>query len=85
MKYFFIEMTDTFGGEANYSWVKRYKVKATTMRGAVNKIAQHCGAGWRKVMDTGDMQRFDSALGGVCFFIELFDVDSHCLTNFVEI
>jgi hypothetical protein len=29
-----IEVTDTFGGEANYCWVSRYTVKAKSIRGA---------------------------------------------------
>jgi hypothetical protein len=29
MNYYFIEVTDTFGGEANYSWVNKYCVEAT--------------------------------------------------------
>jgi hypothetical protein len=27
----YIELTDTFGGEANYSWVKRYEFDAAEM------------------------------------------------------
>jgi hypothetical protein len=29
MAYYFIEVTDTFGGEANYSWVRKYCIEAT--------------------------------------------------------
>lgn len=32
------EMTDTFGGEANYSWVQRVEVKATNEANAIRKI-----------------------------------------------
>lgn len=42
-----IEITDTFGGEANYSWVRRYFVAANSERGAVQIIARVHGAGWR--------------------------------------
>ncbi len=28
--HYFIEMTDTFGGEANYCWVHRFIVSAST-------------------------------------------------------
>lgn len=85
MKQFFIEMTDTFGGEANYSWVRRYKVNASTMRGAVNKFSREVGSGWRNVMDCGDFQRYDSTTGCTCYFIEFFDEDKHGSLNFVEI
>jgi hypothetical protein len=32
------EYTDTFGGEANYSWVKRGRVESETEAGAVRKV-----------------------------------------------
>jgi len=37
---FFVEITDTFGGEANYSWVKRFIVRASTFRGAISKVSK---------------------------------------------
>ena len=40
-----IEITDTFGGEANYSWIRRYEIAANTMRGAMQKLAKQYGAG----------------------------------------
>lgn len=32
------EITDTFGGEANYCWVKRGELAARTRLGAVRKV-----------------------------------------------
>ena len=29
---YFVEVTDTFGGEVNYSWVRRYLVRAKSIR-----------------------------------------------------
>lgn len=40
---FFVEVTDTFAGEANYTWVRRYSVSASSRRGAVIKVSRHCG------------------------------------------
>lgn len=40
---FYFELTDTFGGEANYSWVHRFKVVSPTLRGALNKLSRHTG------------------------------------------
>lgn len=31
---YFVEVTDTFGGEANYCWVRRYKVSASSKLGS---------------------------------------------------
>ncbi len=74
---FFIEITDTFAGEANYSWVTRHKVSATTERGAMRKIGRESGLSWRCVADYGDSQRWDSESGATCAFVELFDADRH--------
>lgn len=77
MNTFFVEVTDTFGGEANYSWVTRHKVTAKTMRGAMIKVNRDCGLGFRKVGDYGDLRRYDSATGATCAFIELWDSAAH--------
>lgn len=44
---FYIEVTDQFGGEANYSWVTRHVIKANTERGAVNKFSSLSGMSWK--------------------------------------
>jgi hypothetical protein len=38
-----IEVTDTFGGEANYCWVRRSTTNATTRRGIVRAIKAEMG------------------------------------------
>lgn len=70
MQKFKIEITDTFGGEANYSWVTRYDIGAKSMRGAIQKLARLTGMHWRKVGDYGDLRRYDSMSGATCAFIE---------------
>ncbi len=70
MTTFRIEITDTFGGEANYSWVKRYTYDAKNFRGAIQKLARDHGAGWRQVWNTGDQARYDLTGTCVCLFIE---------------
>ena len=67
---FDIEVTDTFGGEANYSWVTRHTVTAKSRLGAVQKFSRVSGIQWRKVSDYGDTARYDSKSGATCFFIE---------------
>ncbi len=37
------ELTDTFSGEANYSWVKEGKVSAKTSKGIVRLIKKELG------------------------------------------
>lgn len=65
------EYTDTFGGEANYSWVRRGKVTAKNFAHAIRKVKQELGILWRtrKVMDTGDMARYDLVNCCQCIFI----------------
>ena len=75
MNFYFVEITDTFAGEANYSWVKRLKVRANTMRGAVNKVSRDSGTAWSCTGNYGDMMRYDSQYGATCFFIELWHDD----------
>jgi hypothetical protein len=64
-----IEITDTFGGEANYSWVRRETVTAKNMLGAVNKIARSYGSGWRKDWDASDTSRYNLKGACICMFV----------------
>jgi len=68
--YFFIEVTDTFGGDANYSWVTYHVIKGNTERGAINRFSRLSGMHWHRTMDTGSMKRYDSESGATCYFIE---------------
>lgn len=77
MQTFFVEITDTFGGEANYSWVTRHKVKASTVRGAICKLARDSGLHWRRESDYGDCVRYDSASGATCAFVSDWDDERH--------
>lgn len=70
MHTFKIEITDTFGGEANYSWVRRYEYRARSFRGAMCKLAREYGAGWRLENNYGDMARYNLQGACVCAFVE---------------
>lgn len=74
---FFIELTDTFGGEANFSWVRRYSVSASSFRGAVTKLAREFGAGWKLDYHAGDFARYNLKNACICCFVYYFDVDAH--------
>lgn len=71
---FSVEFTDTFGGEANYAWVKRFEVESETMRGAIvlaNKAYFDGGRRPRnhKKTDFGGQVRLDYPGMAVCCFI----------------
>jgi hypothetical protein len=74
-KLFFVELTDTFGGEANYSWVTRRLVRASTLMGAARKMAREAGLSVHRTDDYGDTCRYDSASGATCMFVSYADGD----------
>ena len=59
-----IEITDTFGGESNYSWVKRFTVESNTMLGAIHKLGALYCTGWR--LSYGDSELSCYKLPGAC-------------------
>ena len=73
MNIYQIEVTDTFGGEPNYSWVKRYTVKASTMRGAISKLARREGGGFRFNYGDCDQSRYNLRGAAVCAFVNWID------------
>lgn len=69
MSKFTIDVTDTFGGEANYSWVRRFTFHASSFRGAVGMLAREYATGWRKDYDAGDTARYNLTCACICAFI----------------
>ena len=84
MAHYFVEITDTYGGEANYSWVTRHKVRASSPRGAMVRIGRAAGMAWHIVADYGDMVRYDSKSGATCAFVEKWDEETHSVLGRVE-
>lgn len=67
---FFVEVTDTFAGEANYCWVHRFKVHASSFIGAVRKVRREMGLPPAKINGNyGDMARYDFKGAAICAFI----------------
>lgn len=70
---FTAELTDTFGGEANYSWVKRFNVYTADvddMADAIRQAKRHFGIGrTKRTIDSGDMVRLDVVGACVCLFV----------------
>lgn len=62
MSKFTVEYTDTFGGEANYTWVRRieFDVKTNTNRAILRKAKALMGLSnvRGRTEDCGDMLRF---------------------------
>ena len=66
---FNIEITDTFGGEPNYTWVRRYTFVARSMLGAIQKLAREYNFGWRKDYYSGEWARYNLHGANVCCFV----------------
>lgn len=63
------EVTDTFGGEANYCWIRRYIIQAKSKLGAIQKLSRHEGYAFRKEYDG----RYNAKNACICAFISDFD------------
>jgi hypothetical protein len=64
------EVTDTFCGEANYSWVKRGTVQAATESGAIRAAKRAAGlSGRHRTTDYGDCLRCDMVGDCVVLFV----------------
>jgi hypothetical protein len=64
-----IEITDLFGGEANYSWVRRFEVRARSFRGAINAVARQYGSGWKRTVWCGDYQQYNLRNAAITCFV----------------
>lgn len=83
---YYVEVTDTFGGEANYIWVRRFKVHANTMRGAMRKVASTMGFGgvkckWSNVFES-EWQWRDA---NICASVEGYEDQAEHLFGVVSI
>ena len=70
---YLIEMTDTFGGEPNYCWVRRYQTCSVSIQGAVTRLAKYYGRNFRKTYGDEFEARYDAVGASICVFIEEVD------------
>jgi hypothetical protein len=83
---YYVEVTDTFGGEANYSWVKRFKVHASSELGAIRKVGKYTGFAFRR--ESGlvcDESMYNAKNACVCAFLVDYVDQSEHLLNVVSI
>lgn len=75
-----VEFTDTFGGEANYCWVKKFCVFAKDTRQAITRAKRHrynAPLPRHTLNDYGDQVRIDINGACVCAFITWLDVEEY--------
>lgn len=58
------EVTDTFGGEANYCWKRTHTFEATSLHGALCMLSRAEGLNFRSV----GFDRFDALHACICAF-----------------
>lgn len=77
--FWFVELTDTFSGEANYSWVTRVKVQARTLAHAVRRFSKDAGFTRRLSFqyDDGTSARYNIRGAALCFFVCAWDDECH--------
>jgi hypothetical protein len=68
-----IEVTDTFGGEANYSWKREYRVRASSIRGAIQVLSRKDGAGWKVDYICADSAYYNLQGACICAFVQYVD------------
>lgn len=73
MEKFYFAVTDTFCGEANYAWCRKYTIEAKSELGAIQKLARLTGIKWRKQWDAGDCARYDAKGAAICVFLNFGD------------
>lgn len=78
MSQFFVEITDLYGGEANYSWVTRHKIRAKSRIGAIRRLNKVSGLGFRVKEKWGYYpDKYVSRSGATCAFIVEWDESEH--------
>lgn len=65
MQTYEFEITDTFGGEANYCWVRKHTITANNLRGAIWKLSRLTGYSFRYV----GCERWDVRGACICCFL----------------
>lgn len=78
---YIIEMTDTYGGEPNYCWARRYKTESVSIVGAVTKLAKHYGRNFRVDYCDGFSARYNAVGAPICIFVEEVDKDAESLVS----
>lgn len=79
---FFVEVTDMYDGEANYSWVKRFKVHASTHRGAIRKVQNEMDLGSARSLGTfGDSTYYKFVNVEICAFVDGYEDQAEHYSN----
>ncbi len=74
MNKYIVTVTDTFGGELNYSWAEYYLVNAKNIKQAATKVSKETGRKTKKIWNTGDEVGVYQVIGSpIAYDIEYID------------
>lgn len=82
---YFVEVTDLFCGEFNYSWVRRFNVKSVSPLGAARKVAKEMGLNIRKEYECGDEVCYHSHSNLTGMMVESVDSDDERLSDVTKL
>jgi len=85
MNTYFFEMTDTFGGEKNYCWIKRFKVTAKSYTHAVSKVSRETGYHFRNIARQYDMKEWKAKKACVVLYESSHELTEEEQQNFKEL
>jgi len=72
LKSYTVEITDTYGGEPNYCWVRRFEVSASSILGAIKKVGTVYSKGWTLDHKIDKYSaRYNKKGAPICCFLEL--------------
>jgi hypothetical protein len=75
MNNYYLELTDLYCGELNYSFVKRYTTKAKSIQGAITKLAKITGLNFRADIKSSHDATYHSTSGLTGVFIEEYELN----------
>lgn len=84
---YYAEMTDTFSGELNYSWIRRYLVKAETLKACMRKVSMETGYKARMQWCAGQDEAVYKARGACVGYSVRYVSDEellHCIETGVK-
>lgn len=82
---YYVEVTDTYGGELNYCWVNRYRINANSIPHCLSKLARYTGRNYRTTFGDDMLSFFkakNACIGGT---VEMFNTEYHSSYNVTEI
>jgi len=78
---YLVTVTDTFGGELNYSWVEYYLVRTDNIKTAVVKVSKYTGRKTRKKW--GDSESGIYKVIGACVAYDVQWIDEEQEKDFI--